>query len=222
MALDEASQPGPNGQLPCSAARPCRKPRATTEHDFAGHTLVVANKVAPYWPDTLLRTSARDPARARPLTSASARHRPTRPRLPRNAIFLSCLRRLLCLLSARRAGEAFAACRSPWPGHGGSRYDRCWPIPCAGPAIAVTGPAGRPDAATRPAGAVLAAAGHLWRRPGGGATLRRLPGAAAGRLPGHPQACGEGSRAGFGMVSGRGRGLRRGWRSWRRGWVLRR
>jgi len=58
-------------------------------------------------------TSARDPARARPLTRASARQRPARPRLPRNAIFLSCLRRLLCLLSARRAGEAFAACRIP-------------------------------------------------------------------------------------------------------------
>jgi transposase IS116/IS110/IS902 family protein len=35
-------------------------------------------------------TSARDPARARPLTSASARQLPTRPGLPPNAIFLSC------------------------------------------------------------------------------------------------------------------------------------
>jgi hypothetical protein len=86
----------------------------------------MANSVAPYWPGTVLGDT-------RPLTSASARQRPARPRLPRNAIFLSCLRRLLCLLSARRAGGAFAACRSPWPGHGGSRYDRCWPIRCAGP-----------------------------------------------------------------------------------------
>ena len=109
------------------------------------------------------RAGARDPARARPLTSASARQRPARPGLPRNAIFLSCLRRLLCLLSARRAGEAFAACRIPWPGHGGSRYARCWPIRCAGPPwspgqrAARTPPRG-------PAGAVLAAAGHPWGR----------------------------------------------------------
>jgi len=40
------------------------------------------------------------------VTSASARQRPACPALPRNAIFLSCPCRLVCLRSARLAGEA--------------------------------------------------------------------------------------------------------------------
>lgn len=158
----------------------------------------------------------------RPLTSASARQRPARPGLPCNAIFLSCPCRLLCLSPARRAGEAFAACRSPWPGHAGSRHARLLADPVRRPAIAVTGSAGRPDAATPPAGAVLAAAGHPWgrsRRRGRAAPLTER----GGGPPSRPSAGVRRGRAcGPREVSGRGRGLRRGWRSWRRGWVLRR
>ena len=131
-------------------------------------------------------TSARYLVRARSLTSASARQRPACPGPPRNAIFLSCP----C---------GCRACRRPG---GLGRRLRAGAVP--GPVMparampagrfrvlgrhAVTVPAGRPDAATRPAGAVLAAAGYPWGVPGGGAVLRRLPGAVAGRLPGRPQA----------------------------------
>jgi hypothetical protein len=83
--------------------------------------------------------------------------------------FLSCLRRLLCLMSVRRAGEAFAACRIPWPGHGGSRYDRCWPIRCAGP------PPGQRAARTPPR-----VQRPRWRGPG----RRRAP-VGASRRRGH-------------------------------------
>ena len=128
-------------------------------------------------------TGARGPARARPLTSASAPQRPAPPGLPRNAIFLSCPCRLPCLLPARRAGEAFASFSSPRPGHADSRLASCWRPAGAGPPCRhrASGPPSRPG--RRRAARVVRA-------------LR--------------------------VVSGRGRGLRRGWRSWRRGWVLRR
>jgi hypothetical protein len=59
-------------------------------------------------------TNPRDPARVQPLTSDFARPQSAWPGLLRNAIFLSCLCRLLWLLPARRTGEAvYGCCRPP-------------------------------------------------------------------------------------------------------------
>ena len=73
------------------SAPPWAQPRVTARRRLPGHDHCRR-------PTRLLRigqpacsvTSARDPARAPPLTSASARQRPERPRLPRNAISLNC------------------------------------------------------------------------------------------------------------------------------------
>jgi hypothetical protein len=94
-SCQEPRTPGPYGQLRCSVAghRPPRQPRRYALPSSSPSRVLpgVAKNHAPKWPTSVLgHTSARDPARARPLTSASARQRPARPRSPRNAISLSC------------------------------------------------------------------------------------------------------------------------------------
>jgi hypothetical protein len=133
------------------------------------------------------------------------------PALPRNAILLSAL-----------AG-CCACCRL------GGLERRLRPVSVPGPVLpahtpcpVLGDPAGLAAIAAWRAGAVPAA-----RRAKRGAFLAAGPRCAAYRpcrraaRSGPPQT-GAGACTGGGMVSGRGRGLRRGWRSWHRGWVPRR
>ena len=192
----ESRKSGPNGQLPCKITRRGAWCGYISQTILAGHSGMSDVPVASYMQrGGHLRcqvTSARGPARARPLTSASARQRPTCPGLPRNAIFLSCP----CGCRAcRRPGGLVRRLR---PAAVSDLAVPASAVPAGGrPRVpgrhAVTAPASRPDAATRPAGAAPAAAGDPWGGPGGRAALRRSPGARRAAFPA-AQACVRASR----------------------------
>lgn len=122
-------KPGPDGQLQRKIARPSRRERALTPDELSQ---VRAECLTPVWPARCNAAatfaakshSALDPARARPLTSASARQRPVRPGLPRNTIFRSCPCRLLCLRSARGLERRLPTPTRAVPGTVGARTSR--------------------------------------------------------------------------------------------------
>lgn len=93
-----------------------RKPQTSFHRSLPNVPCQCGQLHATWWPPSLqshkrLRSGASMTADQRLRTQ-----RPARPGLPRNAIFLSCLSRLLCLLPARRAGEAHKAAAGPFTG----------------------------------------------------------------------------------------------------------